>query len=475
MNTTLKADVCVVGGGSGGFAAALRAAQAGCRTVLIEKERLLGGNSTVCGVNCWEPVAGAAYGLPRELYDRMRQVPGGCGVYRNAMHYCLKDPARNDFPGGLYRIDPSLDYDDTLKQGFPYGCSFPEIMNYWHGVIFEPRVLDRCVRQMLREAGCRIITGHACAETESRDGHISSIRLDDGRRITAKIWIDNCGVLAASAGCRLFMGQEAKSQYDEPDAPDRPGIATLNGVTLIFRVTPAGNTKKIFPGCTPRRASMVATEYPNGDYNCNMLPTMAGREFFAMDRESSMREMQRRVRDFWCYVQTNFPWGRNYRLKSICVRPGIRESFRIQCRYMLNENDLLAGLKSQKHPDLTVIADHHMDLHGAKNPGRIVQPYGIPYRSLLPEGTDNLLVAGRIGGFSCLAASSCRLSRTIIRLGEAAGYAAALALRNKCPLRSVDIRQLQNLMHFEEEKQLLSESAMMQPATSRAGSIDNEP
>ena len=220
---------------------------------------------------------------------------------------------------------------------------------------------------------------------------------------------------------------------------------------------------------------MVATEYPNGDYNCNMLPTMAGREFFAMDRESSMREMQRRVRDFWCYVQTNFPWGRNYRLKSICVRPGIRESFRIQCRYMLNENDLLAGLKSQKHPDLTVIADHHMDLHGAKNPGRIVQPYGIPYRSLLPEGTDNLLVAGRIGGFSCLAASSCRLSRTIIRLGEAAGYAAALALRNKCPLRSVDIRQLQNLMHFEEEKQLLSESAMMQPATSRAGSIDNEP
>ena len=64
MGRNLKAEVCVIGGGSGGFAAALRAAQSGCKTILVEKERILGGNSTVCGVNCWEPVAVAAYGLP---------------------------------------------------------------------------------------------------------------------------------------------------------------------------------------------------------------------------------------------------------------------------------------------------------------------------------------------------------------------------------------------------------------------------
>jgi len=451
MGRNLKAEICVIGGGSGGFAAALRAAQSGCKTILVEKERILGGNSTVCGVNCWEPVAGAAFGLPRELYGRMRQIPGGCGIYRNAMHHCLKDPARNNFPGGLNRIDPSLDYDDTLKKGFPYGCSFPEIMDYWHGVIFEPRVLDRCVRQMLREAGCRIITGHACVETESRDGHISSIRLDDGRRIAAEIWIDNCGVLAASAGCRLLMGQEAKSLYGEPDAPDQPGIANLNGVTLIFRVTSAKDTTRVPSCCTTRHVSMVATEYPNGDYNCNMLPTMTGKEFFALDRESGMREMQRRVRDYWSYVQQNYAWGRNFRIAKIFPRPGIRESFRIQCRYMLNENDLIAGLRSQEHPDLIVIADHHMDLHGAKNPGRVVYPYGIPYRSLLPEGTDNLLVAGRIGGFSCLAASSCRLSRTIIRLGEAAGFAAALAVREKRELYRIEVEKIQERVYFEQE------------------------
>ena len=453
MQKTLKTEICVVGGGSGGYAAALRAAQSGCKTILVEKEPLLGGNSTVCGVNCWEPVTGAAYGLPRELYRRMRQIPNGCGVYHNAMHYCLPDPERNNFPGGLYKIDPSLGYDDTLKQGFIYGGSFSEIMAHWNGIIFEPRVLDRCIRQMLREAGCRIIAGHACTEVENRDGHISSIRLDDGRQISAAVWIDNCGVLAASAGCRLFMGQDGKSQYQEPDAPDQPGIGSLNGVTLIFRVTPSGKTKPVRKDGTPRRCSMVATEYPNGDYNCNMLPTMPGKVFFAMDREDAMAEMRRRVWDFWGYVQENFPWGRNYRLKNICARPGIRESMRVECRYMLNENDLLAGLKAQDHCDLVVIADHGMDLHGAKNPRRVIYPYGIPYRCLLPEGADNLLVAGRIAGFSCLAASSCRLSRTIMRLGEAAGYAAALAVQNRCPLRSVEVGKLQELMHFSEEKE----------------------
>ena len=53
---TIAADVAVVGGGSAGFAAALSAAELGSSVVLIEKERALGGASTLGGVNNWEPV-----------------------------------------------------------------------------------------------------------------------------------------------------------------------------------------------------------------------------------------------------------------------------------------------------------------------------------------------------------------------------------------------------------------------------------
>jgi hypothetical protein len=58
------------------------------------------------------------------------------------------------------------------------------------------------------------------------------------------------------------------------------------------------------------------------------------------------------------------------------------------------------------------------------------EPYGIPYRCLLPRSLDNLLVACRGAGFSSLAASSCRLSRTMMQLGQAAGTAAAITIEH---------------------------------------------
>jgi len=51
----------------------------------------------------------------------------------------------------------------------------------------------------------------------------------------------------------------------------------------------------------------------------------------------------------------------------------------------------------------------------------------VPYRCLIPKGWRNLLIAGRAAGFSSIAASSCRLIRTMMQLGQAAGNAAALA------------------------------------------------
>lgn len=65
-----QASLIVVGGGSAGTAAAIEAARNGVKTLLIEAESMLGGTSTICGVNCWEPVCGAT-GIPKELYERL--------------------------------------------------------------------------------------------------------------------------------------------------------------------------------------------------------------------------------------------------------------------------------------------------------------------------------------------------------------------------------------------------------------------
>ena len=117
---------------------------------------------------------------------------------------------------------------------------------------------------------------------------------------------------------------------------------------------------------------------------------------------------------------------------------GVREGRRIIGEYVLTEHDLLAGLSGQQHRDVIAIADHAMDRHGAGGGcGELTQPYGIPFRCLVPRGPRNVLVASRAASFSSIAASSCRLSRSMMQLGQAAGTAAVLASGRQGPLASL--------------------------------------
>jgi hypothetical protein len=157
-------------------------------------------------------------------------------------------------------------------------------------------------------------------------------------------------------------------------------------------------------------------------------------------------ECRRRVRAHWHHLQTLWPEFRQYVLAWIAPALGIRESWRIIGETVLTEHDLLAGISAQERQDIIALADHAMDTHGVST-GRagcleMREPYGVPYRCLIPKGFTNLLVACRGASFSSLAASSCRLSRTMMQLGQAAGTAAALASDRRVALPDVPAREL---------------------------------
>ena len=104
----MKCDVGVIGGGSGGFGAALTAARLGATVALVETSATLGGTAVRGGVNNWEPGAGGT-GIPFDLYRRLRQFPNVIGITSLGRH-CLW---KGHIPGGESLIDPARRYADT--------------------------------------------------------------------------------------------------------------------------------------------------------------------------------------------------------------------------------------------------------------------------------------------------------------------------------------------------------------------------
>jgi hypothetical protein len=423
----LRTEVCVVGGGSGGIGAALAAARAGAQVVLVESESILGGTSTNAWVHSWEPTSGAD-GLPREIYEQMQHDPLGV----SCQDYARGAPRRG-------------------------GTSLP----------FEPRVFDLTVRRLLQGTGnCTTLLGTTFFQARRDHDRIHSIDVwYAGKRLTieADVFIDSTadGDLSVSAGCEFRLGEDATDLFGEPSAPATPSNA-LNGLTLCYRISDTGTPQKpylpsdIEEGICPRPVHIVVM--PNGDHLLNAVDMIDGNALLATEYSALMYEATRRVMEHFHWLQrlpaddpsrwTRFVRGQGYgtwAITGIAPRIGVRESRRVIGDYTLNEHDCLAGIPNQRHTDIIAITDHAVDIHGQHS--RLYEvpngPYGIPYRCLLPQGLENLYIASRAASFSHIAASSCRLCRTMMTLGQAAGNAAAMASQEQSSTRQVDVKRLQ--------------------------------
>jgi hypothetical protein len=428
----------VAGGGSGGFGAALAAARRGLRVLLVERGPMLGGTSTLGGVNTWEPGIGGP-GFPSEIYERLRRQPDAIGVSKVIHNYTQEKP------WGWSRVDRSLDYRTSLRRaGLPSGD--------WTRITFEPEAMAAAMLAMLQETGrvdVRLNTTFVAAETKA--GQITSLVIsatEGESRVSVRFVVDATAQLrvATQVGCRTYLGCEPRSLYNELSAPV-VHANRLNGVSVCFRVTPVTT-----PAVEPLSAGVPdelfnppvsITEYPCGDLNLNPLPIMDGMEYVRLGEVEGRRICEQRVRQFWHWLQREKGFDR-YRLVSMFPFTGVREGPRLIGREVLTENDVRAGWAAQRHADRVIaLADHALDVHGEGHHCReLAQPYGIPYDCLLPREFNNLAVACRGASFSHLAASSCRLSRTMMHLGHAAGLAVAAAAQAKCDLPEVNVRNV---------------------------------
>jgi hypothetical protein len=435
----MTADVCVVGAGSAGIGAALAAARRGIKVVLVERQTEIGGTGVNAMVSAWEPGPGCS--ISREIFDRLSRIPQAVGVAR------VYPNATNSFPMGQWYVTPGLSYESTLRRaGVP--------QDQMRCVPYDPQALDRVVREMLAEierVTLLVGTTFFHAETDEAKTRVEAILVEDEHRhvtrIRAKIFIDSTGCihLARAAGCEVMLGVDPRDRFDEPAAPQRSTLQ-LNAISRCYRVRPSQNPHRE-PAVEPPvpHFAQVAhvTGWKDGVRVINPLPMLPGRALVDLGYQQCVEITDKAVRAHWHWLQGT-PDFAGYEFAGAAPLLGIRESYRLLARYVLTQHDLQAGLTRQTHADIIAVADHPCDIHGAGGHlTTVTEAYGIPYRCLIPAGPwDNLLVACRGSGFSKIAASSCRLQRTMIQLGHAAGVAAAMAVAADVPVDEIDVDRL---------------------------------
>jgi hypothetical protein len=327
-------------------------------------------------------------------------------------------------------------------------------------------VFNYAVREMLDETGnCTTLLATTFFRARRENDRITAVdACFAGKRLTveADVFIDATadGDVCADAGCEFHLGEDPKSRYGEPSAPEQADVS-FNGLTLCYRITDTGVPQVPYlpPGIPEGlcRKPVHIVVMPNGDHLLNAVDMIDGNAIFELEYSDLMREGYRRVFEHFYWLQrlppdddsrwTRFVRGKGYgtwAIAGIAPRIGVRETRRILGDYVLNEKDCQAGLGNQHHTDIIAVTDHAVDVHGRK--GRLYElphgAYGVPYRCLLPVGVENLFISSRAASFSHIAASSCRLCRTMMTLGQAAGNAAALAVQHRVPIRQVDVAAL---------------------------------
>jgi len=136
----------------------------------------------------------------------------------------------------------------------------------------------------------------------------------------------------------------------------------------------------------------------------------------------------------------------------------VREGRRIVGEYVFTQHDTQpepGSVRARLHPDSVGIGDYNLNCHGVYSPspgvnlgrhGKAVRPFQMPYRIMVPIEMDGLLVPVAVSA-SHVGYSAIRMEPAWTALGQAAGIAAAIAIREQCEPRRVDVPKLQRRLH----------------------------
>jgi ribulose 1,5-bisphosphate synthetase/thiazole synthase len=431
LPATRRFDVLVAGGGPAGCAAAIAAAREGARTLLVEQFGFLGGMGTAGLVPAFCPFT-----------DGQRRITRGI----------------------------ALEVLEEMKAGMP---QVSRDSHDW--VPIDAERLKLIYERRATEAGAQIIfLTHFVDATSAADATVASVIVHNKsglERIEAGVVIDCTGdadvAVAAGAAC----------EKGDPDTSE------LQPCTLCFVLAGIDNARLqewlwadnarnllLKPAIAAAKAAGdldIVEDAANVAYQSKSTIGLNFSHVFDVDatdaEQLSYAHIKGRqlIRHLTEFVRKYCPGCESAYLVSSGVQIGVRETRRIVGDYVLTLDDYLAR---RSFPDEIARNAYYIDIHLSKRqwerqagqpmdwetqthryaPG---ESHGIPYRCLIPREVRNLLVAGRCISTDRAVQGATRTMPTCLATGEAAGCAAALAVRaHGGDVRAVDTDELRGVL-----------------------------
>ncbi len=439
------ADVLVAGGGPAGIGAALGAARAGAKTLLVERNGFLGGVATAVMMTTWNVPSRCLSGTPREIVRRLLERDGA-------------------IDGG-----PTIPFDpETFKEVAETACLEAGVELLYYTILSVP-VVDA--------------------------GQVSGVIVENksGRQaLTARVLVDCSGDadLAARAGVPCVKGRETDGKMRPFTILFRLGNVDIRRVVEYARQHPDQFTADPnfqlldLEGGVVRISGffdLVAQARERGelDKDCHYLrfegvfpdrgtlfvnsTRVYGRDGTdSWDVTQGSIEARRQMDQLLRFIRKAVPGcERAFRIDA-STSLGVRETRRIRGAHLLMEEDILAG---KTYPDTILKVWRH---HG---PGRNwhspdggegapsdptyrtlrtdLQSFEVPYGCLVPLHVEDLLVAGRTISQTHEADMWTRGMYCCMLTGQCAGVAAALAAKSCTSPRHLEV----NLLRRELERQ----------------------
>ena len=419
MKKKTAVDVCVVGGGLAGTFAAIAAARTGAKVALMQDRPVLGGNCS-SEIRMWVSGAGS----------RVRNLQETGIMEEVLLENMYRNPTRN--------------------------------FSIWDSILYEKIKAEENITLMLN---C------ACCSAECESGKIKSVTgfqltTYTWQTVEADIFIDCSGdsILAELVDAEYMTGREAKDEFNEDFGLDKADKKTM-GMSLMIQAHETDHYCEFIP---PEWAYKF-----NNDEEMKFKPhdcldkintnfywiELGGEADSIHDTEEVRDELLKIAFGVWDHLKNRGEHGAdNWELDFVGFLPGKRESRRYVGDYIITQNDVENG---RQFPDEVAYGGWQIDNHlpgGFAMDGkdgahlqkkRLSEPYGIPLRALYSKNVENLMFAGRNISATHIGFSTVRVMGTCGVVGQAAGTAAALAVRYGMTVRELGkekIAELQDIL-----------------------------